>query len=447
MKQFIMLETKRVIHAAIALSVVASVPTPSFAAKSAEGMQVKTMSASQYYGKPMKSKTRKIVKKQKAQPKSMTLTSAKVDATTPKEMRAGKVVVNAAPATPIEKMKPITANETPVVSKAKAQAIASATVATTKTSGKLQRPAKGRPTADTVSATSQPARMVVVNEELSDELEAETDLTETLDRLPIERQAKTTQPTQTVATRIAAPALASDAPMFRPVVQFRNRLTLGRKWELEEIGGKNYSRKHEVYLGAKHSSGFGATLTGSVSGTSFADNTKDAQTTGDITTILYHPTFYKDTSWDFYGLGRIYFPTSDASKTINKMRYYYYFGTNYTFTGNFRLENGIGLHYFTQNKFADDDIFFLFEEELYAKYDVTKWLTLGFGPYLQVHSKERTAPGTAIELTPFLGFNLGEHAYFEAKSYLPIFTDGSVGSPRNASLNEIGSEIYLKLWL
>jgi hypothetical protein len=274
----------------------------------------------------------------------------------------------------------------------------------------------------------------------------EKDLTASLDRLPIEETPAAAK-TSSLSTRVAMPATQEEKPMFSPVLQFRNRLTTGRKYELEEIGGKNFGRKHEVYLGAKHRSGFGAALTGSVSATSFADTQKDTQTTGDLTTVLYQPTWYKGGGWDFPGMGRVFFPTSDASKTTNKMKYYYYLGSNYTFSDSFAIENSIGLMYITQNKFADDDVYFIFEEELYAKYKMLGWLTFGFGPYLQSYSKERSRPGTSIELAPHIGMEIGSNIYFESKAYLPIFVDGDVGNPRRAAIDEIGGEFYLKMWL
>jgi hypothetical protein len=291
-------------------------------------------------------------------------------------------------------------------------------------------------------ASPRPTQKLAQNDQMP-----EQDLADTLDRLPVTQAKTAAPPSQMLSTRISAPA-APSTPMFSPVVQMKNRLTTGRKYELEEVGGKNFSRKHEVILGAKHSSGFGASITGSVSISSFDDQTKNKQTTNDITTILYHPTLYKENGWDFYGFARIYFPTSDASKPTNNTHYLYYFGTNYDFGGGFRLENGITPHYWTKSSFADDDTFFLLEEELIAKYDINSTFTLGFGPYMQIDSHERSAPGTSIEVTPILGINVMDHVYFESKAYMPIYTDGQVGGgPRRAALSEIAGEFYLKLFL
>ena len=428
---------------------------PAEAAKSADGMAVKVVSARKYRGNGAKQVAQKISRKskivKKSEPAAPKLTSNKMDRPASDEitqLENHEVVVNAAKSAPIEKMKPIAKSATPTVSKAKANAIAAAngqSSGPSKQRPPSSRPMPNRPSSGTISATTQPARTMIVAE---DSPIAEKDLTETLDRLPVMETATAPAPaTQMLRTRVAAPATA-EKPMFSPVIQLKNRLTTGRKYELEEIGGKNFSRKHEVVLGAKHSSGFGASLTGSISGSSFDDNAKDKQTTNDITMLLYHPGFYKNDGWDFYGFGRVFFPTSEASKPNNRTHYLYVFGTNFDFGGGFRLENSIVPHYFTQDTFADDDTFFLLEEELIAKYDLVPWLTLGIGPYVQIDSHERSAPGTSAEITPILGFNINDHIYFESKAYLPIYTDGQVGGgPRRAALSEIAGEFYLKIWL
>ncbi|MES2965271.1 MAG: hypothetical protein V4760_15400 [Bdellovibrionota bacterium] len=371
-----------------------------------DGMAIKLVPARKYGGKMPKRTKEKSVRLKKTPPQSVTVRGSKLPMTI--TASAKKTVI------PEQNMQKIAAPTRPV----------------SKTIAVVQNP--------------PPRRAKETQTLAQNDLPAEKDLVDTLDSLPVTSEKA---PAPMLSTRIASPGKAS-APMFTPILQLRSRVTTGRKYELEEIGGKNFSRKHEVFLGAKHSSGFGASLTGSVSVSSFDDDTKNKQTTNDITTILYHPTLYKADGWDFYGYGRVYFPTSDASKKTNSTHYLYVLGTNYDFGGGFRLENCIIPHYWTKDSFADDDTYFLLEEELIAKYDVNKTITLGLGPYAQIDSHERAAPGTSIEITPIVALNLGDHAYFESKMYLPVYTDGQVGGgPRRAALSEIAGEFYLKLWL
>lgn len=458
--------------AALALSLVMSLAMPAaqaakHPAPASDGMAVKLVPARKYKGaKLAKHKAEPIKKMPRSKPQVITVRGASipvaVDAdakktNVPKQKMIEKIAM---PEKSVAKPTLVAANGTSHTSaldnieqSLSAPKLSRASLKASKASDKASK-AKLRKAEALAANPAQnlktPSAKVVVQQEetpVASNQPAEKDLVDSLDRLPLETASTTAPSSQMLRTKIASPAAAASAPMFSPVVQLKNRLTTGRKYELEEIGGKNFSRKHEVVLGAKHSSGFGASLTGSVSESSFDDTTKNKQTTGDITTLLYHPGWYKADGWDVYGFGRVYFPTSDASKLTNKFHYFYYLGTNYDFGGGFRLENGITPHYYTQNEFADDDTFFLFEEELIAKYDVVPWLTIGAGPYLQVDSHERSSPGTTVEITPLIGLNF-DHVYFESKMYLPVFVDGQLGGgPKNASLSQIAGEFYLKLFL
>lgn len=410
-----MLKFKIEVLTSAALAFTLALPAHAAKQPASDGMSIKLVSARKYHGKALpKKQAEKKIKPYKAKPQVLTVRGANIPLTVAASAKK--------PVVPSQNMEKIaipekTAPVKPVVMVAKNDA---------------SKPSKRIPV-DRPVRESAPAPQVV-----------EKDLVDTLDRMPVETKSATTQPAPMLSTKIATPT--ASAPAFKPIVQMKNRLTTGRKYELEVIGGKNYSRKHELVLGGKHSSGFGAAVTGSVSVSDYDDSTKNKQTTNDITTILYHPTLYKNDGWDVYGFARIYYPTSDASKAANSWHYLYLLGTNFDLGGGLRLENCLIPHYFSKNSFADDDTYFLLEEELLAKYDVTKWMTVGLGPYMVVDSKERSAPGTSIELTPVIGFNLGDHVYFEPKMYLPIYTDGQVGGgPRRAALSEIAGEFYLKL--
>ena len=122
-----------------------------------------------------------------------------------------------------------------------------------------------------------------------------------------ERKAINTNPTTSTANTVSTaveessgvgPLTAGD---FKFPIALKNTMTMGRKEELETIGGKNYEMFNEVYVGATHSSGWGMDLTAAYDSESNADRSLDTRSLTDASVIIRHPTIYKDDTFSVDG--------------------------------------------------------------------------------------------------------------------------------------------------
>ena len=223
-------------------------------------------------------------------------------------------------------------------------------------------------------------------------------------------------------------------------------MTSGRKFELETVGGKNYSLKNEIFVGLKHNSGWGLAGSAAFVNKSYDDSSKNSSAGADSTILAFHPSIYKDQSTNIYGYARFYLPTSESSQLADKHQYAYYSFADVELGGKWSLSNNLIPRYFTQNSFNPGDTYFYVENETDVYYKLSQWFSIGGAPYLQLDMHDRTAPGTTIELCPLLDFNLGKHALIEPRAYLPIYVDGVVnGGAKAASLANAAAELYLKL--
>lgn len=226
---------------------------------------------------------------------------------------------------------------------------------------------------------------------------------------------------------------------------FESTVTMGRKYQLETPGDRNFAMKNEAFIGSNHSSGWGAKLSFDYITTSNDDATKNISEVGDPSLIVSHPSLYKTRDLDVYGRFRYYAPVAASSRAVALHHFAYYFFTDLTLPSQVAVSNAFVPRYYQQSTYADSDAFSL----LFDSTEITKklnWLRLGLGQQTQIESHQATAPGTTAEIYPFFDFLGISNALFEAKLYLPVYAKGLVGGgPVAASISNVQAEFFMKL--
>lgn len=237
------------------------------------------------------------------------------------------------------------------------------------------------------------------------------------------------QPVVRSSTRIA-----SEVPSeFKFNFAFENTTSMGRKYELETPGGRNYMMKNEVFLGVGHSSGWGAKIAVNYIATSNDDATKDIREMGDPSLIVSHPSIYKSIDIDVYGQGRYYLPVAQASRQNGLQHFAYYLLTDVQLIEGLTLHNEFVPRYYIQAQYADSDAFSL----LYDHTEVSKrfdFFRIGLGQRTQIESHQAISPGTSVEIYPFADLLAISNTVIQAKLYIPLIATGVVnGAPGSPS--------------
>lgn len=232
---------------------------------------------------------------------------------------------------------------------------------------------------------------------------------------------------------------------YRLVIANKNTMTLGRKEELETIGGKNYELFNEMYLGVKHKSGWGADVGMAWDSESNADPSLDTFSRPDMNASLYHPIFSNDT-FDMSGRLRVYLPTSESSiaNEYRQVRYYNILGIN--LPHKFSLTHVIFPKFVSRKNPTPESQKSYLYECLELAHQTTKYMALSIGEQTQIDNHNNGTSGMSVDLYPFIDFTITKNILFEPKIYLPVYVSGVVsGGPTNVSLDQSQVEFYLKL--
>jgi hypothetical protein len=246
--------------------------------------------------------------------------------------------------------------------------------------------------------------------------------------------------------------LTSETPSeFKFNFAFENTTSMGRKYELETPGGRNYMMKNEVFLGIGHSSGWGAKVAANYIATSNDDATKDIREMGDPSIIVSHPSIYKSIDIDIYGQGRYYLPVAQDSRQKGLQHFAYYLLTDVQLIEGLTLHNEFVPRYYLQAQYADSDAFGL----IYDHTEVSKrfdFFRIGLGQRTQIESHQAISPGTSVEIYPFADLLAISNTVIQAKLYIPLVATGVVngapGSPSGPSgsgLSNLQAEFFARL--
>ena len=247
------------------------------------------------------------------------------------------------------------------------------------------------------------------------------------------------------ANSLSTRVRGNDQSEFTYNFAFETTVTMGRAYQLETPGDRNFAIKNEIFAGANHSSGWGVKLSADYVTTSNDDSKKDIKEIGDPSIIVSHPSIYKTNDLDVYGRVRYYAPVAASSRAVGLNHFAYYLLADLKLPEEMIVSNALITRYFAQSAYADSDAFSL----VYDSTELTKkvnWLRFGLGQQTQIESHQAIAPGTTAEIYPFLDFIGLPNALIEAKIYLPVYAKGLVGGgPVAASVSNIQAEFFMKL--
>lgn len=233
---------------------------------------------------------------------------------------------------------------------------------------------------------------------------------------------------------------------FRFDAALENTVTLGRTYELQEEGGRNFAMRNELFLGVTEKSGWGAKISGLFVSTSNADSSRDFREIGDPSLVISHPSLYKSQDLDIYGRFRYYAPVSTASSAVSLHHFAYYLFADLTLPNQMAISNAFIPRYFNQAEYSDTDAYAL----IYDATEFTKQLDsnfrLGIGQQTQIETHHFSATGTSIEAYPFIDFIGISNTLLQAKMYFPLYVNNSVGgAPTAAGVSNLQAEFFAKI--
>lgn len=306
--------------------------------------------------------------------------------------------------------------------------------------------AKAEPRQPKVEAT----KVVVRNEEPIQFDDVKPVPAKTLARPVTRTYTRNSKPVAAVNALPAGNSLATvqrygSASEFSYNVAFENTLTMGRAYQLQTVGDRNFAMKNELFFGSQHVSGWGAKLSASFITTSNDDRKKDVSEFGDPSIVIAHPSIVKTRDLDVYGRVRYYLPLATSSKKVGLQHFAYYLLTDVQLPAQMIVSNSFQARYFQQSAYADTDAFALLYDatEFSKKYELFRF---GLGQQTSIESHQVTAPGTTVEAYPFVDFIALANTLLEAKLYVPLYAVGQVvGGPTGVSLSNVQAEFFAKI--
>jgi len=242
-----------------------------------------------------------------------------------------------------------------------------------------------------------------------------------------------------------------NAPTFGPYklrAGIKTTETSARAYEYSEEKGKRYKQKHEYFVGASHTSGWGGYVQAVTSGTTYGDSKKDTLSAGDPSITILHPDYYKGSEVTVSGQFRRYFPVADRSVNRNQRQYAYYLYTTYKLPAKLTVWNQATPRYFDQDTYKTGDTTYYFEDVTNITKSVNSWFSYGAGQWTQVEWHEKAATGTAIDATVFAKFVPMANITIEPRFSLPVHVRNAVyDAAPSVSLNAFRAELYAQIAL
>jgi|GEM_PF-4566942 len=215
--------------------------------------------------------------------------------------------------------------------------------------------------------------------------------------------------------------------------------------ELQNEGGKNFGLSNEIRLGLKHQSGWGFNVTGSYQTDNYADPSGDAGTNGDASLMIIHPSIFKNATFDFHGVLRIYAPTSEKSRENDIRSASYYSFIDMTFAKRFSASNLTFIRGFTQPNPTDTSTQSVIVNALEFAHATTKTIALSFGGQFEADNA-RAGTSTEFDLYPFIDFTFIPNVLIEPKYYFPVYVGGNRQvNASGAALNQTQAELLIKI--
>jgi hypothetical protein len=263
--------------------------------------------------------------------------------------------------------------------------------------------------------------------------------------------AETSAPaTNSIATpfKISAPEFGK----FKLRAGLKSQNTTGRLFEYDNANGKRYQSKHEFYIGAVHTSGWGgyvqAVQSGSLYAGAMAESSRSGLRAGDPSFTLLHPDWYRGTSVTLGGQYRAYFPNSARSRDLDLYQQAYYLYTTWKMPAMWTLWNQTAPRYFIQSHYGPSDTTYAIEDLTTLSKQLSPTLSAGIGQWTQVEAHDKTATGVSVDISTFVRYTPIQNLWIEPRLLLPAYEKNSVyDAAPTASLRNARAELYAQMTL
>ena len=237
---------------------------------------------------------------------------------------------------------------------------------------------------------------------------------------------------------------------FKLKAGIKSQNTTGRLNEYDTASGKRYQAKHEFYLGAVHSSGWGGFVQAVESGSIFvgakSDTSSSGLRAGDPSLTLLHPDLYRGTSLTLAGQYRSYFPNSARSRDLDQYQQAYYLYTTYKMPAMWTIWNQTTPRYFFQSKYAATDTTYYVEDLTTVSKQLTSTIAAGLGQWTQVEAHDVKETGVSVDVSTFVRYTPIQNLWIEPRLILPVYEKTSVyDAAPTAALKNARAEIYAQM--
>lgn len=228
--------------------------------------------------------------------------------------------------------------------------------------------------------------------------------------------------------------------------QLRNDMMLPTVQELQNVGGQNFDLNNEVRLGLKHKSGWGFSLTAAYDTMNYADPSKDVGVTNDASLILFHPSIFKNNTFDLYGYLRLYVPTSESSRENDGRSVAYWSFLDITLAKRFSISQTFSARMYTQSNETDTSKISQIYDAVELAHSTFKGVNLSFGVQGIENVYNTQASANEVDVYPFIDFTFIPNILIEPKYYFPVYVGGSksVGST-GAAMDQSSAELFIKM--
>lgn len=256
-------------------------------------------------------------------------------------------------------------------------------------------------------------------------------------------QETTSAPQQQVLTE----TVKEEKSDYSLVLGFKSYNDTGRGRDYSNPDGLRAKSKEELYVGFKHSSGWGTYYNGVYSLESHAGSGVSKAAQGDPSIALLHPDYYNDGRIKHSGYMKMYYPVTDRSRDLGIYQYSYYLQTTVkNAIGDFDLLNIFTPRYFDDRSKKASNTHYFFEDISFLSRRYNSWIKYGVGQHTQYEAHFGTSPGLSTEVFPFMEFWIGSKSFISPRISLPVVARNSVyDGPRNATLEEARAQVYLQL--
>lgn len=212
--------------------------------------------------------------------------------------------------------------------------------------------------------------------------------------------------------------------------------------------GRTYKGKHEVFLGYRHQSGWGAY--GQITQYRYEYNNAELNkwSMSDPSLTLVHPDFYNSDGLRLSGSARAYIPYTDRTKAQNIRQYAYYFNFNYALADGAEVFNTFIPRWFAADTYKAADSRFYIEDRTIYTQKVGSWGRWGIGHWTQFEQHAETPVGLTVELIPQFDFLISPKAFIGPRISFPVYVQDTVyDAPAEATSKYIYAQIYFQATL